>query len=196
MIVAGLEVPTPGLTVVQGPRLTDGSRRRRVPVGIVVHTSRGRIGPVLPGALESDLAETLARYQSRTPRQVSWHFTVDTDGGVVQSADPARWTCWHAGWANAWSVGIELAQHEDHALYAEQLGSLAVLCDALAARLGIARRVLLALEPVPSLRGGMVPFRGALAHAALTRERGRGDPGPDALGALVRAGWEAVTAEG
>ena len=105
------------------PRTTDGSRRVAAETkGIVIHTVTGQpFQPkLLPGSCPSEHAERLARYQAYSERKVSWHFTVDTDGTIVQSADPGRWVCWHAGGVNPWTIGIELCQeiigHRDHHL--------------------------------------------------------------------------------
>ena len=83
-------------------------------------------------SLPSSRAELLALYQSRTTRDVSWHFTIDTDGTVIQQADAALWMCWHAGHANGWSVGIELVQQPGSGdLYEVQIASLAAIVEAL-----------------------------------------------------------------
>lgn len=185
------------------PIVRDGKRRAVPPTAITLHTVHGKLGPLRPGKKASAKAEAYAKYQARTPREVSWHFTLDTDGTVVQSADPVRWLAWHAGHVNGWTVGIELVQDDDGALYDFQLEVcarfLGVLCD----RLGIPRRFLADAHgaplrgPVKSLQpvseGGLAKqWPGVFGHRNVTTNRGPGDPGDHVFEALRRAGFQAV----
>lgn len=191
------------------PRVTDGKARARETVtGIVLHTSRGVRGHVRPGALPSKRAELLALYQARTTRDVSWHFTVDTDGTVIQQADAALWMCWHASHANGWSVGIECVQQPDSGdLYEVQIKALVAVVEALCAALGIPRRTpvgpdgrpwpgLIAEHREASEGGRQQPFAGVLGHRALTSNRGPGDPGDAVFEALLAAGFEGAPVTG
>jgi hypothetical protein len=156
------------------------------------------------------MAETLALYQSRTAREVSWHLTVDTDGDVLQQADPARWQCWHAGGANAWSLGAELVQRDaTGTLTAPQIRAAADVTDATCAALGIPRRVLVGLDGTPWVRqvkdlqstragGRGLTWAGVIGHVHLTTDRGAGDPGPLIFAELIARGYarHVVSAEG
>ena len=225
LIVAGVRWPVPSVEGAswlddpkRAPPATDGVARAAHKVrALVIHTSRGASGGKLrPGGQASTLAETLARYQASTSREVSWHLTIDSDGTVLQQADLATWTTWHASHANSWTVGIELVQHPDSPdLWQAQMAALVAVCDAAAVALAIPRRLLLDAGGAPLLR----PVRGLLSPAARSRDgallggrgerwagalghchlvpshvRGPGDPGPLPFEALLRAGWSGLAA--
>lgn len=206
LILDGRRIETAGLETIcwlddpAVPRATDGCGRRASAVqAIVLHTVTGRPHqpPVLPGSLPSTKAEALARYQARSTRDVSWHLTVDTDGTVVQSADPATWTCWHAGGVNPWTVGIELCQGPGGALYEVQLGAMVALVTLLCDELRIARRVPVRAATglphggvIPRLEGSAAPWQGCFGHRNQTHSRGHGDPGDAPFAALLAAGFE------
>ena len=205
LIIDGQRVETPGLETISWlddakvPRVKDG--RRRVPQSaraIVLHTVHGKLGPLsdVP-SVPSVRAERYARYQAGTAREVSWHLTVDTDGTIVQSADVAAWTCWHATAVNGWTVGIELVQESDGTVYRAQLAAVVALCDLLCARLGIERRVparggVPIVGVVPRLTGTDGPWSGVFGHRNQTRNRGPGDPGSAVFLALLAAGYAGV----
>ena len=205
LIIDGQRVQTPGLETISWlddpavPRVRDG--RRRVPQSaraIVLHTVHGKLGPLsdVP-RVPSVRAERYARYQAGTAREVSWHLTVDTDGTIVQSADVAAWTCWHATAVNGWTVGIELVQERDGTTYRPQLAAVVAVCDLLCARLGIERRVparggVPIVGVVPRLTGADGPWSGVFGHRNQTRARGPGDPGSFVFLALLAAGYEGV----
>ena len=225
LVIAGVRWPMPSVEGAswlddpkRAPPATDGVARAAHKVrAIVLHTSRGASGARLrPGGQASTRAETLARYQASTAREVSWHLTIDTDGTVLQQADLATWCCWHASHANSWTVGIELVQHPDSPdLWQAQMAALVAVCDAAAVALAIPRRLLLDAGGAPLLR----PVRGLLSPAARSRDgallggrgerwagalghchlvpshvRGPGDPGPLPFEALLRAGWSGLAA--
>lgn len=223
LVVSGARVEVPGVEVVtwlddpsRAPPVTDGKRRDASKVkAIMLHTSRGQRGAKLQvGSRPSTRAETLARYQSTTAREVSWHLTIDSDGTVIQSADLATWMCWHAGHANGWTVGIELVQHPDSPdLWQVQLAALVAVCDVIAAALGIPRRLMvdgagnpltvpigpLLSEAARSRDGRLLGGKGerwpgALGHCNVVPDhiRGPGDPGDLPFRALLVAGWQGV----
>lgn len=205
LVIDGRRVDTPGLETIcwlddpKVPRVTDG--RRRIPQAaraIVLHTVHGKAGPLSDVAsVPSSRAERYARYQATTAREVSWHLTVDTDGTVVQSADIAAWTCWHATSVNGWTVGVELVQESDGTVYRPQLAAVVALCDLLCVRLGIERRVP-ARDGVPivgvveRLKGAAGPWSGVFGHRNQTTNRGKGDPGDHVFQALLAAGYAGV----
>jgi hypothetical protein len=204
MIVDGKRIAVPGVNVTtwlddpkRAPRVTDGATRKVPPCAVVLHTSRGVRGGVREGSRPSTLAETLALYQARTAREVSWHITVDTDGDVLQQADASTWTCWHAGRANAWSVGIELVQAPDTGdLWRVQVDAAVRVVDALCGALSIPRRVPVTPSgrPVVGVVAGWVAssvrWAGVIGHRNLTSDRGPGDPGDAIFDALLAAGFE------
>jgi hypothetical protein len=205
LIIDGQRIETPGLETISWlddpavPRVRDG--RRRVPQSaraIVLHTVHGKLGPLSDVASAPSVrAERYARYQAGTAREVSWHLTVDVDGTVVQSADVAAWTCWHATAVNGWTVGIELVQETDGTVYRPQLAAVVALCDLLCARLGIERRVparggVPIVGVVPRLTGTDGPWSGVFGHRNQTRQRGPGDPGSFVFLALLAAGYAGV----
>lgn len=206
IVIDGQRVPVPGAEVVTWldapgvPRVKDGHARRPDAVkAIVLHTVHGKVGPLADRAgAPSTRAETYARYQANTDREVSWHFTVDTDGTIVQSADAAAWMCWHATAVNGWTIGIEMVQENDGTVYRPQLATTVALCDVLCARLGIERRVP-AVNGVPivgvveRLTGKHGSWSGVFGHRNQTTNRGPGDPGDHVFRALLAAGYAGVS---
>lgn len=207
LIVDGVALQPPGLEVVSWlddkriPRTTDGRKRKREAVtAVVLHTTKGlRSVHVREGSIPSTRAEALARYQASTTRDVSWHFTVDFDGTVVQSADPATWTCWHAGSVNGWTIGVELVQGDAGELYQVEVDAAVRLVDRLCEAFGIERRVPVDAhgrplqKVVPRLTGAQGPWSGVFGHRHQTTNRGPGDPGDPIFDALLAAGFDGVT---
>jgi hypothetical protein len=218
LIVNGVRVAVPGVRVTtwvddpkRAPPITDGRAITAPPRAFVWHTSKGVLCRALAfDAIPSTMAETLALYQSRTDREVSWHLTVDTDADVLQQADPARWMCWHAGGANAWSLGAELVQRDaTGTLTAPQIRAAADVTDATCAALAIPRRVLVGPDGAPWVRqvrdlqstkagGRGLTWAGVIGHVHLTTDRGAGDPGPWIFAELIARGYarHAVDGEG
>ena len=207
----------------RAPHVTDGNARDAdEAVAFLWHTTSGRLVTELQvEGIPSTDAEKQARYQTRTPRKVSWHYTDDTDGTVLQQADPELWTCWHAGWANSWTVGAELVQRADapRVLTAPQIKAAADLTEIVCDAMGIRRAVLVDengapwLKPVRqllsqratdkagrSLRGLGQSWSGVIGHChvAPSHHRGPGDPGPLVFVELLRRGFEGcvVSADG
>jgi hypothetical protein len=193
------------------PWMTDGHARTRRVAAVIIHTTKGRGGALLDAASEpSTQAERYARYQAGTKRDVSWDFTVDLDGTVVQHNDPtgacgerrAPWVAWHAGSANEWSVGVEVVQSESRALYVAQLRVLVALVDFLCEQYGVPRRVPVdahgapwsapIFECVSRKRGGrQQAWEGVLNHCNVTTpdSRGPGDAGPHVRAAFLGGGF-------
>ena len=209
LIVAGARVPVPGVSVTtwiddpkRAPPITDGRAVTAPPRAFVWHTSKGILcRAAAPDSIPSTHAERLARYQSRTAREVSWHITVDTDADVLQQADPARWMCWHAGGANAWTLGAELVQRDaTGTLTVPQIRAAADVTDAVCAALSIPRRVLVDASGAPWVRqvrdlqstkagGRGKTWAGVSGHVHLTTNRGPGDPGPLLFAELIARGY-------
>lgn len=174
---------------------------------ITAHTSKGENGPLIETpAPPSTRAEVLARYQGRTPRDVSWHFTVDVDETIVQSADPGAWACWHAGQVNGHTIGIELVQYDDLALYRGQIKAAVWLITFLCDHYGIPKtvpvdvgcspwaKIIPELMKAPEGNSG-ASWRGVYGHRNCSRRRGTGDPGDHLMRALLAAGFETVTVD-
>lgn len=211
IILDGKQYETPGLDTISYaddpavPQATDFQPRRERIKWIVIHTVHGKRCPVLrPGfSKPSKRAEQYAIYQANTSREVSWDFTIDTDGTIIQSNDPVRRYTWHAGAFNAFSLGIELVQDSDGTLYGGQMDVLVRFLDFLTrvlAGLGhpIQRQVPVTSEgtPVP----GVIPrlskadtarqATGVVGHRNLTTNRGPGDPTDFPTLALLEAGYK------
>ena len=218
LIIDGVRVPVPGVRVTtwvddpkRAPPITDGRSITKRPIAFVWHTSKGILcRAAAPAAIPSTRAEDLALYQSRATREVSWHLTGDTDGDVIQQADPARWQCWHAGGANAWSLGAELVQRDaTGTLTAPQIRAAADVTDAVCLALAIPRRVLVGADGAPWVRqvkdlqstkagGRALTWAGVIGHVHLTTDRGPGDPGPLVFAELIARGYarHVVSADG
>jgi hypothetical protein len=214
LIIAGRRVPVPGLDLKTYlddpsiPRATDGSPRDPARVSaIILHTTRGaKGGRLVAGSRASTEAEAKARYQASTSRDVSWHFTVDTDGTVVQSADAASWLAWHATHANGYSVGIEIVQPSASPdLYQAQAAAVVTLVSALADAMGIPKVTPVdgagkpVHVPVPDWQeasegGRQLGFNGVAGHRNTTRNRGYGDPSDIPFLALLANGFRGVPA--
>lgn len=214
LIIGGSRVPVPGVSVVtwiddpkRAPKITDGKVRRVAPSAVCLHTSRGVRGNVQPGARPSSRAETLALYQSRTERQVSWHLTIDTDGDVLQQEDLSTWMAWHASHANGWTVGIELVQHPDSGdLWQAQIDAAVSVVAAICDTLSIPKRIPVDATGSPvrgvvkawqeaSEGGRQGSWSGVIGHRHLTINRGVGDPGDWIFLALLARGFAGETVE-
>lgn len=180
--------------------VTDKSSRVKPIKSIVVHTHEGLKSTLIQGCGKpSSTAQALARYQINTERQVSWDYTVDSDGTVLCQNDPVVDYTWQAGSINPVSLGIEMIQHNENgtrSLYSEQIQKTVLLIDFLTAVLGIQRQipwdkkkdkpVLTQIPRVQSYKN----FYGILGHVQLTKDRGPGDPGDQIFYALRDAGYE------
>lgn len=193
------------------PWMTDGAARKGPPVAIVLHTTSGTKGEELhTPPPPSEHAEQLARYQAGTERDVSWDFTVDLDGTIVQHNDPsapcggrkAAWYSWHAGSVNGWTLGIEIVQGPRRVVYELQLRVATAFVTFLCDHYGIPKRVPCdasgkpwdksIFEVVSTKRGGRQRrWQGVLGHCNVTTPDSRGpwDPGDHVRGALLDGGF-------
>jgi hypothetical protein len=206
IVISGERIEVPGVrscSWLDGtvPRITDRTERSRRVRAVVIHTHEGKAtGSIKPSRLVDDpLARSLARYQTTTSRDVSWDYTVGRDGVVYAQSDPALEFSWHATAWNPISVGIELVQDGDGALYDGQLDALVSLVDVLTRHLRIQRQIPWR-DGAPMLgviyradEGGTLKGQdlvGVFGHVNNTRSRGKGDPGPAPFYALHEAGYE------
>jgi hypothetical protein len=208
IVLCGNRVEIPGVRSVSFlddpslcPAVTDHSPRTRRVRAVVLHTHSGTAtGVVKPGRLnEDDKLALLARYQARTDRQVSWDFTVGRDARVFAQNDPADRYTWHATSWNAISMGIELIQDGDGALYAEQIDAAVRLIDLLTRTFRIQRQIAwrggqphLAMIERANEKGSSkgADMVGVFAHVHNTTSRGKGDPGPAIFKALASSGYD------
>ncbi len=212
LVFGGRAVESPGLETVSSlddprvPRATDFNDRALPVAAILLHTVKGTEGPLLPGARPSTRDLVYAAYQARTEREVSWDYTVDTDGSVAVSNDPVLRYTWHAGAGevNRRSVGVESVQYDDGAQYEAQIAAEVALVELLCERLHVARRTPVDARGQP-FRGLLDErlFRGVYGHRNLWKlkdgrrvtMRGPGDPGDHVFQALLRAGFEGVVVD-
>lgn len=230
IVLDGRVVPVPGVDVhsylddPHVPEATDGYRIRRRPCGpkrdasdgpwiraIVLHTVHGKRGGTLRNGLGPPSLRDLwyAQYQARTPRDVSWDYTVDTDGSVAVSNDPLRRASWHAGGVNRLTIGIEMVQESDGSLWSGQLDVLVRLLDVLTRELRIQRQCAppLARDVFPRLHRvvstprlheekgtdpGGASLVGIYGHRNQTIQRGQGDPTDWPFERLLDCGYEPV----
>lgn len=185
------------------PRATDFNTRTLPIVAQLLHTVHGDLGPLRPGAKPSARAERYAVYQAGTDREVSWDYTVDTDGTVVVSNDPVRRFTWHAGArdVNAQSLGVEAVQDDDGAQYEAGIEAEVALVEFNCERLHIPRRTPVTADGKP-FRGLLDErlFRGVYGHRNLWKlkdgrrvtMKGLGDPDDHVFLALLRRGFQGV----
>lgn len=204
LILNSKEVDVPGLDSVNWtqdpkcPRTTDVSVRRTWIHGIVIHTVHGKRGVLKPGYKESKRDLTYAQYQAHTSRDVSWDYTVDTDASVAVSNDPGTHYTWHAGSVNPITIGIELIQDDDGALYEDQftyglIPLLHALCDEFAIQKQVPARAGSPISGVVQRLAGPDLGRdvvGVYGHRNQTHNRGFGDPGDHVFAALLADGFE------
>lgn len=218
LIINGKRVPVPGVNVItweddprvpRVPRAKRSTRPASSVTAIVLHTSRGKVGKVVPGSRQSDKALRLARYQARGSHAASWHLTVAHDGTVYQQADLATDETWHATQANPWTVGIELAQDESPDLTQAQVSACVATVRAVCEALGIPAWVparqsggswSVLSTPVRAWQprkqnGASQSARGVIGHRNLTTNRGAGDPGDGIFLALLANGFAGVEPE-
>lgn len=209
IVINGKKIETPGLETVSWlddpkvPRVTDFNPRTLWIRAIVLHTVHGKSGKLLPGIKPSTRAESYAKYQANTSRDVSWDYTIDTDGTVVVSNDPVRVFTWHAGDVNPFTVGIEFVQDDNGDIYEGQMLAGVRFLDVLTRELAdaghpIQRQVPMAPngDPVRGVIGRIEnndsakQVVGIYGHRNQTSNKPAGDPGDAIFRALLRAGYK------
>lgn len=211
LILNGQKIATPGLETISWlddpkvPQATDGNPRSLWIRAIVLHTVSGILGPLKPGMKPSNRAETYAQYQAKTTRDVSWDYTMDTDGTIIVSNDPIQRYTWHAGAVNPWTIGIEMVQDSDGSLYEGQMEVTVKFLDKLTKELAdlpvphpIQRQVPMTADGKP-VRGVIHRIQdqslarnvvGVYGHRNQTKDRGPGDPGDHIFNYLMQAGYK------
>lgn len=210
LILNGDKIPTPGLDTVSWlddpkvPQATDFNPRALWIRAIVLHTVHGKQGRLLPGfSRPSSRAESYAKYQANTSRDVSWDYTIDTDGTIVVSNDPIKRYTWHAGDVNPYTIGIEFVQEDNGDLYEGQMDVGVRFLDLLTRELAgrghpVQRQVPMTVNGTPVQREiariadneEAKQVVGIYAHRNQTKNKPVGDPGDAIFHALLRAGYK------
>lgn len=212
VVLCGRRFPVYGADVVTwlddprcAPEVSEGGQRAGGVQAIVLHTHTGE--PREPSIVEraggASIACSLARYQTGTDREVSWDFTVATNGVILQQNDPCTRYTWQANQVNARTVGVEIEQGAGGSLVREQLDVVVALVDTLTRALSIQRQLPALRGPDGALRpdrrvlqrfsaegGAGARWWGVLGHRNVTSNRGPGDPGDPVMARLLEAGYE------
>jgi hypothetical protein len=186
--------------------VTDKSSRKTWIRAIVCHTTKGKLGQLLPGfGPKTDRAIKYAKYQTQTDRDVSWDFTCDFDGNWIVQNDPLKFYTWHAGAVNGYTCGFEIVQDETGNMYENQVAKAVEFIDFLTAKLGIQRQIpwdvknnkpfKYTIERIAGSNHGK-DVVGVYCHYHQTNNRGFGDPGPWLQIALKEAGYETYAFDG
>lgn len=210
IVLNGEKVATPGLETISWlddpkvPKATDVNPRTVWLRAIVLHTVHGKTGKLLPGLSKpSTRAESYAKYQANTSRDVSWDYTIDTDGTIVVSNDPIKFYTWQATSVNPFTLGIELVQEDNGDLYEGQIEVTVRFLDLLTRELAdrghpIQRQVPMSVNGTP-VKGVISRIAnsetakqvvGVYGHRNQTSNRGAGDPGDFIFDALLKAGYK------
>src|SRR5262245_56379324 len=157
---------------------------------IIVHTTKGdEPQKVVAGRGPVGMASASARAWAHDPTHSGSHLLVDGDGTIWCVADLARDAAYHAESLNEISIGIEICQTPELAVYDAQLDATVRLIDALTMLFGIQRQFhapyLGEAHPVGRLASGGADCVGIFGHRDQTTARGPGDPG-DAIFARLR----------
>ena len=210
IILDGKKIETPGLETVSWlddpkvPQATHGNPRNQWIRAIVMHTVHGKSGKLLPGfSKPSTRAESYAKYQANTSRDVSWDYTIDTDGTIIASNDPVKFYTWQATSVNPFTLGIELVQEDNGDLYEGQMDVAVRFLDLLTRELAdrehpIQRQIPLTVDshPVTGVIKRIADATsaksvvGIYGHRNQTSNRGPGDPGDFVFKALQAAGYK------
>jgi hypothetical protein len=210
IVLNGEKVATPGLETFSWlddpkvPKTTDVSPRTQWLRAIVLHTVHGKVGKLLPGLSKpSTRAESYAKYQANTSRDVSWDYTIDTDGTIIASNDPIKFFTWQATSVNPFTLGIELVQEDNGDLYEGQMDVAVRFLDLLTRELAdrghpIQRQVPMGNDGKP-VKGVIHRIGdssqaksvvGVYGHRNQTTNRGPGDPGDYIFNALLKAEYK------
>ena len=213
IVLNGQKIATPGLNTISwmdDPTIlkTPHTNPRRMWVrAVVLHTVDGKEGGLRPGiSPPSTRARTEANYQAHTTRDVSWDYTIDTDGTIIASNDPIESLTWQATSVNPWTLGIEMVQEPNGDLWEGQVDVTVRFLDLLTREL--ADRGHPIQRQVPMTADGK-PFRGVIAriadaessksvvgiygHRNQTSNRGPGDPGDFIFKALLAAEYKGLS---
>ena len=200
VVVDGAGVEIPGVltrSFLDDPSLhlakEDCAARPKMRVrSIVLHTTQVLWPQVVwPGSGKAGGAAANLHYWAGDHKCASSHLLVDPDGVVFCAADLAREQTWHATSINPVSIGIEIVQRSDGALFRAQLDAIVAVVDWLTRRFRIQRQIPDVYRgAIPRLIAGGHDFVGVCGHRDQSNNRGRGDPGDAVFDAFAAAGYE------
>lgn len=221
LLVNGAHEPVEGLRIVNREdeawcRLDSRDYRARLPREwvrqVIVHTTKGDWPQhVLQGAGPGGMAKRTADYWSISSEGKKTaggaHIVIDDDGTVACLADLQLDCAYHATTSNEWSIGIEMYQESDGALYQATLVSCTLLVTWLARRFRIPMqhpsRVYsgdaidrMKLNGGPDMVGLFGHRDNAWDFVHHTSSRGRGDPGDEIYHLWEAAGSEPMDFQG
>ena len=164
----------------------------------VNHTTKGIPGGrnqkpqyVKPGGVDKGKEFAVAKFWSGSSRQSGAHTVIDTDGSIGQLADLLWIAMYHAGSVNEYSVGHEIYQQGDGAIYRNTLRACVSLNLAVCKLFGIQFQIHRPYQgPIKRLIRGGKDCVGIFGHHDQTSNRGPGDPGEFIKDMLVEAGAE------
>lgn len=215
LIIGGGVESVPGLDIQNWQddarlRLKMGEDGRRRPLNvrwlraIVLHTTMGLpfdlkasgAPRILPGrGPATSIDRDTAKWWSTDGRHAGAHIIVDFDSSIACLADLRDEETYHAGAVNPYTIGVEIAQRRDGALFEEQLSSVALLCMWLCDRFRIQRQIPSSYTQgiiTPRCAAGGSNVVGVYGHRNVTSSRGFGDPGDAVFAVLEQAGFECV----
>lgn len=208
LLINGALVQVPGARVTPpashgGPAwaaLGPGDHRARKTTWVrqvVLHTTKGTPRQyVRPGAGPAGRERTVAEFWRDDPTYSGAHIVIGDDGTVACLADLGRDCAYHATVSNEYSVGIEMYQEADGALYEATLAAAALTVAAICEALGIPPQYVADPyngHPLSRLLNGGPDVVGVYGHRANTEQRGWGDPGDAIFQRLDAASFEPVT---
>lgn len=91
-----------------------------------------------PGTAKNMAKNRLKKRNPKTDRAASWHFTIETDGSVVQMVS-CESVAWHCRGANDFSIGIELVSLTGEIFTDDQEKAARELVEAIKLRYGVPR---------------------------------------------------------
>lgn len=214
LIIAGRRVPVPGVTVItweddpRVPKAVHGKpREAREVTGSVAHTSRGDEYVVDRDTSASTKGLAVARYLGRrNDDQVSAHISIAGSGIVYQMADLALWRANHAGTANGFTFGVEVAQDTNNPnLTRAQVSAFVAVMTTAHEVMGLAKQIpmVAGAHVIKDVKawlsrksgGQQRAFSGCAGHRCTSASRGEWDPGNPLMEALRLAGFVGVTPE-
>ena len=212
LVIDGRRYPVPGVRIISWlddpriPRAHHGKPRDASKVtGSIAHTSRGKRYRVTRETGTATKGLRVARYLGKNnDSDVSAHVVIAGDGTVFQLADLALWRCNHAGTANGFTFGVEVAQDDDDpSLTRAQVRSFVAVMVAAHDALGIPKQIPMERgeHVVGDVRawlseksgGQQLAFAGCAGHRCTSASRGEGDPGTPLMEALRVAGFVGVS---
>lgn len=208
LIIDDLVVEVPGFTIKSWHddpklRLTGGDCKLRPKTwvrGIVLHTTRGIPGgkdkrpQVIKPGLGPDTKrdERIADMWAADDRHAGAQLVCDHDASWTCLADLQLEAAYHAGNVNDVTIGIEMYQDGNAALYEGQLESVVRMIDFLTREFSIQRQVphrYLGHALERGLNRGL-DMVGVYGHRDCSNNRGAGDPGDTIMQMLRDAGYE------